>query len=84
MRAEGPSIVEVAGEAAQGLGEVARTTGKPIVCVARIPTTELGMAGTLAFQEHVAEAGLPCFNSVQAAALAVQRLLQWQGNRPAR
>ncbi len=83
MRAEGPSIVEVAGEAATKLGEVARASGKPIVCVARIPTTELGMAGTLAFQQTVAEQGLPVFNSVQAAALAVQRLLQWQANRAA-
>jgi len=78
MRAEGPSIVEVAAEAAQGLGEVARETGKPIVCVARIPTTELGMAGTLAFQQRVADAGLPSFASVQAAALALRRLLDWQ------
>ena len=81
MRAEGPSIVEVAGEAATKLGEVARETGKPIVCVARIPTTELGMAGTLSFQNHVAEAGLPVFNSVQAASMAVRRLLAWQAGR---
>jgi acyl-CoA synthetase (NDP forming) len=80
MRAEGPSIVEVAAEAAQGLGDVARETGKPIVCVARIPTTELGMAGTLAFQARVAEAGLPSFASVQAAALALRRLLDWQAH----
>ena len=79
---EGPSIVEVgAREAAEKLGEVAKETGKPIVCVARIPTTEMGMAGTLAFQQQVAAAGLPVFNSVQAAALAVQRLLAWQAAR---
>lgn len=78
MRAEGPSIVEVATEAAEKLGEVAKASGKPIVCVARIPTTEMGMAGTLAFQQNVASAGLPVFNSVQSAALAVQRLLAWQ------
>ena len=81
MRAEGPSIVEMATEAAEKLGELAKESGKPIVCVARIPTTELGMAGTLAFQQHVATAGLPVFNSVQAAALAVQRLLAWQAAR---
>jgi acyl-CoA synthetase (NDP forming) len=81
MRAEGPSIVEVAGEAAHGIGEVARAAGKPVVCVARIPTTELGMAGTLAFQRSVAEQGLPCFNSVRDAALALTRLLAWQRNR---
>ncbi|HLB22622.1 MAG TPA: hypothetical protein VJP07_00860, partial [Dehalococcoidia bacterium] len=77
----GPSIVEVASEAAHKLGDVAKETGKPIVCVARIPTTELGMAGTLSFQRSVAEAGLPVFNSVRDAALAVQRLLAWQSNR---
>ena len=81
MRAEGPSIVEVATEAAGKLGEVAKESGKPIVCVARIPTTEMGMAGTLAFQQNVARAGLPVFNSVEAAALAVKRLLTWQAAR---
>lgn len=81
MRAEGPSIVEMATEAADGLGAIARETGKPIVCVARIPTTDLGMQGTLAFQESVAAQGLPVFNSVQSAALAVQRLLDWQARR---
>ena len=81
MRAEGPSIVEVASEAAQKLGALAKESGKPIVCVARIPTTEMGMAGTLAFQQNVATAGLPVFNSVRDATLAVQRLLTWQAGR---
>jgi hypothetical protein len=81
MRAEGPSISEVASDAAKGLGEVAKETGKPIVCVARIPTTELGMAGTLSFQQSVADAGLPVFNSVRDAALAVRRTLEWQEAR---
>lgn len=81
MRAEGPSITEMAAEAAAGLGAVSNDTGKPIVCVARIPTTELGMAGTLAFQQNVANAGLPVFNSVRDAALALRRLLWWQSNR---
>jgi len=81
MRAEGPSIVEVAAEAAHGLGAIARETGKPIVCVARMPTTELGMAGTLSFQQNVANEGLACFNSVRDAALAIRRLLKWQASR---
>jgi acyl-CoA synthetase (NDP forming) len=81
MRAEGPSIVEVASEAAHKIGDVAKETGKPVVCVARIPTTELGMAGTLSFQRHASEAGLPVFNSVRDAALAVRRLLDWQATR---
>jgi acyl-CoA synthetase (NDP forming) len=81
MRAEGPSISEVASEAAKGIGDVAKETGKPIVCVARIPTTELGMAGTLSFQQSVADAGMPVFNSVRDAALAVRRMLEWQKSR---
>ena len=81
MRAEGPSIVEVAGEAAHGIGEVSRETGKPVVCVARMPTTELGMAGTLAFQQRVAAEGLPVFNTVRDASLALTRLLAWQSRR---
>ena len=51
------------------------------MCVARIPTTELGMAGTLSFQQSVAESGLPVFNSVRDAALAVRRMLDWQEAR---
>jgi acyl-CoA synthetase (NDP forming) len=81
MRAEGPSIAEVAGEAAQGIGAISRDTGKPVVCVARLPTNELGMTGTLAFQQQVANEGLPCFNSVRDASLALQRMLAWQARR---
>jgi len=81
MRAEGPSIAEVAGEAAQGIGAISRDTGKPVVCVARLPTNELGMTGTLAFQQQVANEGLPCFNSVRDASLALRRMLAWQARR---
>ncbi len=81
MRAEGPSIAEVADEAAQGIGAVSRETGKPVICVARNPTNELGMTGTLAFQQQVANEGLPCFNSVRDATLALQRMLAWQARR---
>jgi hypothetical protein len=42
---------------------------------------QMGMQGTLSFQQHVAEAGLPVFDSVQSAALAVKRLLAWQAAR---
>ena len=81
MRAEGPSIVEVAAEAAHGLGAIARECGKPIVCVARMPTTELGMAGTLSFQQRVADEGLPVFNTVRDASLAIARVLRWQRSK---
>jgi acyl-CoA synthetase (NDP forming) len=83
-RAEGPTIVETAADTAVKLGDVAKEAGKPIVCVARIPTSELGMAGTLSFQQSVAEAGLPCFNSVASAALALRRMLDWQASQPTR
>ncbi len=77
-RPGGPNIIEAATESAAGLGELAAAIGKPIVCVARMPTTESGMGGTLAFQTEAANRGLAVFNSVQAAALALQRLLAWQ------
>lgn len=81
MRAEGPQITEVAAESGGKLGEVAREAGKPIVCVARIPTSDIGMAGTLAFQAEAAKQGLATYSSVQAASLALQRLLAWQALR---
>ncbi|MBI2723520.1 MAG: CoA-binding protein [Chloroflexi bacterium] len=81
MRAEGPTITEVAAESAHKLGAVAREAGKPIVCVTRIPTSDVGMAGTLAFQEAAAAEGLATFNSVQSATLAIVRLLAWQSAR---
>jgi hypothetical protein len=39
------------------------------------------MAGTLAFQRSVAGEGLPCFNSVRDATLALTRMLAWQAAR---
>ncbi len=81
MRAEGPTITEVAAESGAKLGEVAREAGKPIVCVARIPTSDIGMAGTLAFQAEAAKHGLATFASVQAASLALRRLIDWQALR---
>ena len=81
MRAEGPQITEVAAESAGKIGELAKAAGKPIVCVTRIPTSDVGMAGTLAFQTEAAAHGLATFHSVQSAALAFQRLLAWQAAR---
>jgi acyl-CoA synthetase (NDP forming) len=81
MRAEGPQITEVAAESAGKIGELAKAAGKPIVCVTRIPTSDVGMAGTLAFQAEAAAHGLATFHSVQSAALALQRLLAWQAAR---
>jgi hypothetical protein len=46
-----------------------------------MPTTELGMAGTLSFQQSVAAEGLPVFNTVRDAALALTRTLRWQSRR---
>jgi acyl-CoA synthetase (NDP forming) len=80
-RAEGPQINELATESATKLGELSRETGKPIICVTRIPTSDVGMAGTLTFQSEAAARGLATFNSVQSATLAIQRLLAWGRNR---
>jgi acyl-CoA synthetase (NDP forming) len=77
-RSGGPNIIDAATESARKIGELAAEVGKPIVCVARIPTTETGMGGTLAFQQVLAQHGIAVFNSVQAASLALQRLLAWQ------
>jgi hypothetical protein len=46
-----------------------------------MPTNELGMTGTLAFQQRVAAEGLACFNSVRDATLALTRMLAWQTRR---
>ncbi len=76
-----PDIVAMAGEQGTKLGEIARETGTPIVCVARTPTSDIGMGATLRFQETAAAAGLATFTSVQAASLALVRLLAWQSRR---
>ena len=49
--------------------------------MARTPTSDIGMAATLRFQEAAAEVGLATFTSVQSASLALVRLLAWQ-SRP--
>ena len=77
----GPSLGEMASEAAVKIGDLSREIGKPVVCVARPPTTEIGMTATLLFQQEAAARGLPVFASVQAASLALQRLLGWQRAR---
>jgi acyl-CoA synthetase (NDP forming) len=76
-----PDIVSAAGEQGTKLGELSREIGKPIVCVARTPTSAVGMEATLAFQAEVAAQGLASFSSVASAALALQRLLAWQSQR---
>jgi hypothetical protein len=63
------------------LGELASETGMPIVCVARTPTSDTGMAATLAFQQVVSTLGLATFSSVASASLALQRVLTWQSMR---
>jgi hypothetical protein len=77
----GNDIVEHAKTQGEKLGELAAEIGKPIVCVARTPTSSQGMEATLTFQEVCAGAGLPVFASVQAASLALRRLLTWRASR---
>lgn len=73
-----PDIVEAAKTQGEKLSELSKETGKPIVCVARVPTSDIGMGATLAFQDACAAGGLATFSSVQSASLALVRLLGWQ------
>ncbi len=77
----GPDITEHAKTQGEKLGELAGEIGKPIVCVARTPTSSQGMEATLTFQEVCAGFGLPVFASVQAASLSLRRLLAWRAAR---
>ena len=81
MRAEGPNVTEIAAETAGRLAEVSRDAAKPIVCVTRIPTSDIGMGATLAFQAEAGKHNLAVYNSVQSASQSLQRLLQWQTMR---
>jgi acyl-CoA synthetase (NDP forming) len=76
-----PDMVGMAKEQATKMAELAREGRKPIVCVARTPTSVPGMEATLAFQEVAAAEGLATFGSVRSAALAITRLLAWQAGR---
>jgi acyl-CoA synthetase (NDP forming) len=78
----GMDLTGFARETATALGGLERETGTPIICVARTPTSEPGMGATLAFQEAAAGERLAVFNSLQAAALALRRLLAWRDGRP--
>lgn len=80
-RSGGPDIAALARETAEKLGEVQAEVRKPVVCVARAPTSEQGMTGTLAFQERAAAGGLAVYGSIQAASSALRRLLDWQQRR---
>jgi hypothetical protein len=81
-RAGMPDLQQMARDQAEKMGELARETGKPIVCVARTPTSDIGMGATIAFQDVAATQGLAVFASVQAASLALTRLLRWRASRP--
>ncbi len=81
MRPGMPDFVAMAREQATKLGELSRETGKPIIGVARHPTSANGMEATLVFLEDAAAGGLATFSSVQSAALAIVRLLGWQSRR---
>jgi acyl-CoA synthetase (NDP forming) len=72
-----PDLVGLAKEQATKLAELMREAGKPIVCVARTPTSAVGMEATLAFQEAAADEGIATFSSVRAASIALVHLLSW-------
>jgi acyl-CoA synthetase (NDP forming) len=74
-------LIKSAARQGDKLGELAAEIGKPIICVARTPTSGPAMEATLAFQERAAAHELPVYNSVSAAALALSRFLAWQARR---
>jgi acetyl-CoA synthetase (ADP-forming)/acetyltransferase len=76
-----PDLVGMAREQAGKMADLAAEVGKPIVCVARTPTSAPGMEATLAFQDVAGQRGLAVFNSVQAAALSLSRVLAWHRDR---
>jgi acyl-CoA synthetase (NDP forming) len=80
-RAGMPDMTSAAREQGEKLGALAQEIAKPIVCVARTPTSDTGMTATLAFQEAAAAAGVATFNSVAGASLALRRLLTWHERR---
>ncbi|MEX2245924.1 MAG: CoA-binding protein [Dehalococcoidia bacterium] len=77
----GPDVSEMARNTANALGDLADESGKPVICVARTPNSEQGMAATIAYQDEAAKRGLAAFSSVQAASRALRRVLDWQSRR---
>ncbi len=74
-------LIESASRQGDKLGELAAEIGKPIIGVARTPTSGPAMEATLAFQERASAHGLPVYSSVAAAALALSRFVAWQSRR---
>jgi len=80
-RGDAAEIIESAARQGDKLGELAVEIGKPIICVARTPTSGPAMEATLAFQERAAARELPVYSSVAAAALSLSRFVAWQSRR---
>ena len=74
-------LVAAARKQGVAIGELASEIGKPIVCVARTPTSAPAMEATLAFQDECAAHELPVYGSVAAAALSLSRFVAWQTRR---
>ncbi len=75
----GPAPAEMARRQVENLAVVQAKVGKPVVLVIDPPTTTEGLTGHAAFMDAANNAGIAVFPSVRRAALALSRLLQWQG-----
>ena len=65
------------------LGATRDGAGKPIALVLRSPQTVEGMQSFLDLQSELSAQGFAVFPSIERLALAVQRTLEWQQERPA-
>lgn len=80
-RGDADQVVAAAKRQGAAVGELAVEIGKPIICVARTPTSAPAMEATVGFQEECAAHGLPVYGSVAAAALSLSRFVAWQSRR---
>ena len=71
------------GRALRALGATRDGAGKPIALVLRSPQTVEGMQSFLDLQSELSAQGFAVFPSIERLALAVQRTLEWQQERPA-
>ena len=77
----GPDPVEHAKQLAASTAEAMESFGKPVVLVVRPALSADTMDAVVAFQEVAAARGLATFPTVDRAARALRRLLDWQADR---
>jgi len=67
---------------AEGLAEIQKESGKPVVVVIRQSLTPDAVAQAIAFEEMCWRSGLATYPSMSRAAHALANLLEWQRRRP--